>query len=322
MIHIPLLRNGRPYRSLDVQCVTHHRTREPVVEISQANVGLIRRDLLDADAARERLAEIPSAELLRICREAADHFMTTRLPLGDGAQSPEDYVQQVSATTGLPHVMARKNMYKIRTVMAEMPAVLRGLTRNLDLSVLDGGFTPMDGQELSFYPRGNSLGVVLPSNSPGVHSLWIPAFALKIPLVVKPGGAEPWTPYRMIQALIRASAPPDSLGYYPTDHTGAGQILRQCQRGMVFGDANSTKLWANDSRIEVHGPGYSKIVIGRGSVDHWEDYLDVMMTGCDDDLDCRERRTVLHEYFRCVGARARSRNRGSAGGSTGHHPPP
>ena len=140
MLHIPLLRNGRSYRSLDVLRVPHHRTREPVVEISQANVGLIRRDLLDADAVRERLAEIPSAELLRICREAADHFMTTRLPHGDGAQSPEDYVQQVSATHGLPQVMARKNMSKIRTVMAEMPVVLRGLTRNLDLAVLDGGF--------------------------------------------------------------------------------------------------------------------------------------------------------------------------------------
>ena len=31
---------------------------------------------------------------------------------------------------------------------------------------------------------------------------------------------------------------------------------------MVFGDVGSTKVWQNDSRIEVHGPGYSKLVIG------------------------------------------------------------
>ena len=36
------------------------------------------------------------------------------------SQSPEDYVRQVSATTGLPHVMVRRNMQKIRTVLAEM----------------------------------------------------------------------------------------------------------------------------------------------------------------------------------------------------------
>ena len=45
MLHIPILRQGVPYKSLDVVRVPHHRTREPLVEISQANGGLIRRDL-------------------------------------------------------------------------------------------------------------------------------------------------------------------------------------------------------------------------------------------------------------------------------------
>jgi hypothetical protein len=161
--------------------------------------------------------------------------------------------------------------------MAEMPAVLRGLTRNLDLAVLDRGFGMVDGQELSFFPRGDALGVVLPSNSPGVHSLWVPAFALKVPLVLKPGGAEPWTPYRIIQALIRSGAPPEAFCYYPTDHAGGGEILRRCDRGMVFGDVSSTKLWQHDPRIEVHGPGYSKIVIGMDAIRDWEKYLDVMV---------------------------------------------
>lgn len=276
MLHVPLLRHGRPYTSLDVVRVPHYQTRQPFVEISQANVGLIRRDLLDADAVREKLAGYSAAELLRVCTDAAECFLRGELPLGDARQTPDDYVQQVSATTGLPHALARKNMHKIHKVMAEMPAVLRGLTRNLDLAVLDRGFGEAGGQELSFFPRGNSLGVVLPSNSPGVHSLWIPAFALKVPLVLKPGGAEPWTPYRIIQALIHAGAPPDAFCYYPTDHAGGGEILRRCERGMVFGDVSSTKLWQNDSRIEVHGPGYSKIVIGPDAVGDWEKYLDVM----------------------------------------------
>ena len=108
---------------------------------------------------------------------------------------------------------------------------------------------------MSYFPRGESLGVVLPSNSPGVHSLWAPAFALKTPLVLKPGAAEPWTPYRIIQALIHAGAPPDVFGYYPADHAGAAEILRRCGRGMVFGDVSSTRQWQGDPRVEVHGPG-------------------------------------------------------------------
>ena len=278
MLHIPLLRHGKPYRSLDVVRVPHYRTREPFVEISQANVGLIRRDLLDLDGTRETLAELSMAALLKICEDAAESFLRGSLPLGDGVQTPDDYVEQVSATTGLPYVLARKNMQKIYKMMAEMRAALGGLTRNLDLAVLDGGFGTVAGQELSFFPRGNSLGVVLPSNSPGVHSLWIPAFALKVPLVLKPGSAEPWTPYRIIQALIEAGAPPEAFCYYPADHAGGREILRQCGRGMVFGDVGSTKLWQGDSRIEVHGPGYSKIVLGRDAADGWEQYLDVMVS--------------------------------------------
>ena len=274
IVHIPLLRRGRPYRSLDTVRTPHYRSGEPFVEISQANVGLIRRDLLDQEMPRALLAGFSTEELFRMCARAADLFATHPLPLGDTSQSPEDYVRQVSATTGLPHVMVRRNMHKIRTVLAEMGAVVNGLTRQLDLGVLDTGHAA----GLSYFPRGESLGVVLPSNSPGVHSLWAPAFALKTPLILKPGAAEPWTPYRIIQALIHAGAPPEVFGYYPADHAGAAEILRRCGRGMVFGDVSTTHQWQNDPRIEVHGPGYSKIAIGEDCAADWEQYLDVMVS--------------------------------------------
>src|SRR6185295_1058025 len=176
---------------LDVVRLPHHRTREPFVEISQANSGLIRRDLLDQQSNRDALAALSTKELLEICVKAADHFINDRLPIGDDAQSPEDYVEQISATTGLPYALVRKNMKKIHSMLAQMQSVLSGLTRGLDLSILDNGFGEINGQALSFYPRAESLGVILPSNSPGVHSLWIPSFALKTPLVLKPGSAEP-----------------------------------------------------------------------------------------------------------------------------------
>lgn len=277
MVKIPILRKGEPYTSLDVTRVTHHRTRELFVEISQANTGLIRRDLRDQKTAREKLAALSTAELVEICARGADYFANDSLPLGDEMQTTEDYVSQVSATTGMPYVLARNNLGKIRGVLAEVGNVLNGLTRGIDWNVLDNGFGEIDGQALSFYPRAASLGVVLPSNSPGVHSLWIPSVPLKIPLVLKPGSAEPWTPYRIIQALIKAGAPREAFSFYPTDHAGAGEILRNCGRGMIFGDASSTGLWSDDPRIEIHGPGFSKIVIGEDCIDEWEKYLDVMV---------------------------------------------
>jgi acyl-CoA reductase-like NAD-dependent aldehyde dehydrogenase len=174
--------------------------------------------------------------------------------------------------------MARRNMRKIHGVMAEAAHVLNGLTRNIDWELLDRGFGEVEGRALSFYPRTESLGIVLPSNSPGVHSLWVPSIPLKIPLVLKPGSAEPWTPFRIAQAFISAGVPREAFSFYPTDHAGGGEILSRCQRGMIFGDTSATGIWSNDPRIEVHGPGYSKIVIGPDCADDWEKFLDVMVS--------------------------------------------
>src|SRR5688572_30309403 len=166
MLHIPILRRGEPYRSLEMARAVHYRTREPFVEVSQANVGLIRRDLQRGqEKARAALSQLTVEELLALSARAAEHFASDELPLGETLQTPEDYVRQVTATTGMPHVLVRRNLEKIRGVLAGMRGVLRGLTRGLDLKVLDEGFGEQGGQVLSFYPVTSALGVVLPSNS-------------------------------------------------------------------------------------------------------------------------------------------------------------
>ena len=254
----------------------HHATGLPFVEISQANVGLIRRDLLAQDQMRAALLHLPVARLLEMTRAAAPVFLNDTLPLGETTQSPDEYVQQLSATTGMPHVMVRRNMQRLASVMENAGDILRGLTRGLDPAVLDRGFGDRDGQSVSFYPKAKALGIVLPSNSPGVHGLWIPAIALKMPLVLRPGGAEPWTPFRIIQALMKAGVPGDAFNYFPSDHAGAGEIVRQCGRSMFFGDVAAVGAFAGDPRIELHGPGYSKVIVGADRARSWQDSLPLM----------------------------------------------
>ncbi len=277
MIHIPILRKGTPYKSIDVARIPHYRTRETFVEMSQANAGLIRRDLLDQDKMRAALTAFTTDQLLAMCKQAAEYYMHDTLPVGDGEQTADDYVRQLSATTGMPHVLVRRNMNKIYGAMAEMESMIAGLTRGLDLKILDDGFGMHEGHAVSFFARTNSIGVILPSNSPGVHSLWIPAIAMKVALVLKPGSSEPWSPYRVAQAMIKAGIPKEAFGFYPTDHGGSGAILNNCGRGMFFGDSSAVGKYANDSRIELHGTGYSKVIIGEDCIDDWEKYLDVMV---------------------------------------------
>jgi acyl-CoA reductase-like NAD-dependent aldehyde dehydrogenase len=276
--HIPILRRGQIYESLDQVELRSVRTGEPVAVISQANAGILRRDLRRIGDAREPLRAVPVERLLEICARAGDLFMTADLPLGEGrTQSPEEYIEALSATSGLPHSLCRRNMAKIHQVFTQMPLILRGLTRGLELDVIDRGSGEQAGVPVSFYPATDALGVVLPSNSPGVNSLWMPAIALKIPVVLKPGREEPWTPYRIIQAFISAGCPSDAFSFYPTDHEGSAAVLESCGRALIFGDENTVQRYAGNPAIQVHGPGRSKVLIGEDMIDRWPEFVDLIV---------------------------------------------
>ncbi|HCK11394.1 MAG: aldehyde dehydrogenase [Gemmatimonadetes bacterium] len=278
MVHLPILRAGKPYESLNQKVVRHIQTDEPIVALSQANRGLIARDLLNAPANREVLSQIPVESLIEMCIKAADYFVTETLPLGETTQSPDQYVTQLSGTSGMPESLVRLNMEKIRSVMAGVNRVIDGLTRGLDLSVIDEGWTVQSDRTLSYICQTDALGEILPSNSPGVHSLWVPSIPLKVPLVLKPGREEPWTPYRIVQAFLEAGVPPEAFSYYPTDYAGSAEILLRCDRSMLFGGGATVAPWQDDPRVQIHGPGQSKIIFGSDAADRWEDALDIIVS--------------------------------------------
>lgn len=274
--HFPVLRAGKEYSSLDRVELTSHRDGSVVASVSQANAGLVRRDMRKLDQNAQRLRAMPMAERIERCREAARIFLEDELPIGDGAtQTADDYVAQLSSTSGLPHVMVRANMEKCAFVLAEMTTILRGLMRGMDPGVLDQGFGDHDGVPVWYTPSARALGAVLPSNSPGVHSLWIPSIALGVPLALKPGREEPWTPMRIARAMMAAGFPAEAFSLYPTDHEGAGTLLECCDRSLLFGDARVAEKYAGDPRIEIHGPGRSKVLVGDDVADDWEQFMDV-----------------------------------------------
>ncbi len=281
MLHLPALRFGQFYQSLETVALVHHRTREPVAQVSQVSAGMIARDARRLADARKRMAAVPVETLLEICRKAGELFMTADLPVGAARQTHDNYVRSLSATTGMPVALCRRNAEKLHGVLSNLGAILGGLTGGRDLTAtLDPPGAVLDAaqgtQWFEFPLQTDSLGCVLPSNSPGVHGLWLPAVPLKVPLVIKPGREEPWTPLRLAQALLAAGAPPEGFCFYPTDHAGAAEILRVCGRSMLFGDASTTQPWANDRRVELHGPGFSKVVLGPDAARDWPRYVEVI----------------------------------------------
>ena len=276
--HLPVLRLGRNYESLDKFEVKDHKTGEVKAVLSNVNAGIVRRDLAKIESARAALKKFTCAELMEMSAKAGEHFLNGTLPLGDQGhtQSAQQYIETLSCTSGLPWNMVQRNMAKIHFALTNMKFVLNGLSRGLDLGILDRGTGEQFGTNLSYFPTCNALGLVMPSNSPAVNSLWIPAISLKTPVIIKPGKEEPWTPFRLIQAFIAAGVPAEAFGFYPTDHEGAGEILKSTGRALIFGDKNTMAQYANNPAIQLHGPGWSKFLIGDDCIEHWPDYIDVI----------------------------------------------
>src|SRR5262245_63638653 len=100
MIQLPVLRWGQPYQSLEVDEVVHFATGKPIAKVSRANGGLIQRDKRHAWRARDVLRRFSIDDLIARAGQAGDLYMNATLPMGDGTQSPDEFVRAQSATTG------------------------------------------------------------------------------------------------------------------------------------------------------------------------------------------------------------------------------
>ena len=276
-MHLPAWRFGKPYESLERETLVHFLTGSPVAEVSQVGGAIVGRDLQKAAAARRALLSLEPEEVVERLQTAGNLYAHGTLTLGDTPQSPEDFVKHQSATTGLPESLCRANMQKNMFVLSNMDRILDALSRGLDPAILWRGYgVEHRGVTVSYQAQSPVLGLVLPSNSPGVHTLWLPVVALGVGLVMKPGSQEPWTPYRMAAAMVEAGIPAEAIGLYPgaTD-VGAG-ILAACRRSMIFGSAKTVEQYRANPGVQVHGPGFSKIIFGDDCVDDWERHLDML----------------------------------------------
>jgi len=274
-MNIPILRLGREYSSADL--VTLDLGNGQRLTTHTANPGLIRRDLLQISQAKAALDAIPAETLAGYCEQAAELFLHADLPCGDTSQSPQAYIESLSGLTRLPHTLVRMNMGKIHAAMSQVRTIIGGLTRGMPLEIFDKGVTRIGALTVNYFPTTSSLGVSLPSNAPAVNSLWIPALVMKIPVLLKPGREDPFTPLRILQAMIHAGFPKEAFGFYPTTHEGGDTLLTSCGRGISFGSDVTVKKYAAFPSIQVHGTGRSKILIGEDFIDRWPEFLDVLV---------------------------------------------
>jgi acyl-CoA reductase-like NAD-dependent aldehyde dehydrogenase len=258
---LPLLRWGQVYESAETVDVPSVHGGV-AVRLGLANAGLLRRDARKAATARDVLRALPAAELIAATQRAAALFRHGTLPTGGVTQDEPTFVAAVSDTTGLPHALVRANLDKLAYVLGHVDEILAGLLLGVPLEAVDRGVGDFGGIPVGVVQTARSLTAVLPSNSPGVHSLWLPAFALKTPVALKPGSTEPWVSLRLLAALQAAGVPAEAMSWTPAGHDGGDALVETHDRALVFGGPEVARRYAGRAEVSVHGPGYSKVIVG------------------------------------------------------------
>ena len=80
--------------------------------------------------------------------------------------------------------------------------------------------------------------------------------------------------------------------------------MQHCPRSLIFGGTATVEQYKGNPRVQAHGPGFSKILLGDDKVDEWEKYLDIM--GDSVFVNSRPR---LHQLLRRLGVAARQEDR-------------
>jgi len=249
--------------------MTNPVSNQILAEISLANPGLIRIDAKDKARLSSSFRAQPSSAIFNRIKEAGEIFLNADLEIGPGGPkaSFQTYLDQVSTSTGLPREICSGHGQRLRGALAHIRETVHALTNGLSDEALDK-YLQSPQPELA-----DNLGIVLPSNAPGVNGLWFPLIAFRTPIAIKPGHADPWTPLRLIAAFIEAGIPAEVFSFYPSDHAGGRALLLSRDTGIIFGSDQTTAPYKNHPNIQRNGAGYSKVLFDSISSLEAHEYL-------------------------------------------------
>jgi acyl-CoA reductase-like NAD-dependent aldehyde dehydrogenase len=81
----------------------------------------------------------------------------------------------------------------------------------------------------------------------------------------------------MASAFVEAGVPREAIAIYPGEGDVGAAVLESCGRSLIFGGTATVDRYRGNPKVQAHGPGFSKILIGDDQVDDWERYLDMMV---------------------------------------------
>lgn len=240
LLPVPALRAGEERTSRDTR-VLHGVTGEPLATVHEAPALVARLTV-------KNMRKTPELDLdarLAVLAEAGRLFAKATL----GGQTPEDYCRLQALASGVPVAVARKVLERVARDGETLGEVVR-------LQIPAGA-----GDAARWVRRGRVLSVIAPSNHPGTHGAWLQALAMGYRVAVRPGGRDPFTPLRLVHALLAAGLHPGWISLLPGGHGAAEALTEAGDLALVYGGEDTVARLRGNDRVLVRGPGRSKILV-------------------------------------------------------------
>ncbi|MFQ5818866.1 MAG: aldehyde dehydrogenase family protein [Candidatus Heimdallarchaeota archaeon] len=264
---IPLIRGGPTYRTLNTETVPLFGEEDPVELSISPHVVLSKSILQTRTIGYQNLQATPISRIIELFKEASKIFVKNVPLTDDRILGIEECSKYVTLATGMPVTFVQNALEMIAWTMGHIDYVLEAMSPTGDLTVYDTFSCRRGDLTFGWVPRGRNLGAVVPSNHPGVNSLWMLALTMKYPVVTKPSIGEPFTTHRIITSLYEAGFPEHSCYFLPLSHSLTPNLLHECDLSLIFGAAQTVAPYREHARIKAYGPGESKIIIDASYVD-------------------------------------------------------
>ncbi|ONI88620.1 arylcarboxylate reductase [Actinosynnema sp. ALI-1.44] len=174
------------------------------------------------------------------------------------------YAHNVMLSTGLTASSVSQATADIVTQLSELRAVTMA-------ELPSAGFT--SGFGTRWVPRGEVFTCLLASNHPAPNASWVQALFHGYRVLVRPGGRDPFTPHRLLGALLAAGLPPDSAAFVPCGHAVGEYLVDVADRALVYGGEQAVARWRGQESVAVRGPGRAKALLDVDPTDEVLDHL-------------------------------------------------
>lgn len=227
------------------------RTGEPIRTVRGESIGRLdfASDLLiGLTMNRLRTARAqPLATRLKVINDAAQRISEESV---DGL-TPAAFARAQSATSGTPLSVVTRFLQQVRPAAQQVSEIVAA-------ELVPHRYGP--DITVSAHRRGELACVLSPANHPGVHVTLFELVALGYKVVVRPSRRDPFTPARIVRALIDAGLPEDTIALLPTSHDDAHRLVQSADRSLVYGGPDIARRYENRPDVLVQGPGNSKVL--------------------------------------------------------------